>query len=141
MDVSERLRGLAAVTIAQHSRNAYPIRQTRTPKLYANTYEYKPGTALRSTEVTGVKHARNNLVLTVQRKILLNLAPDRPPVELIHSQHILQHKRARLQLSKKTDELAIETIARVVDESIVIANLAVSLAGRATREQVEVVRR
>lgn len=41
------------------------------------------------------------------------------------------------EVGKEADELAVETVAGIVDQTIVVPNLAVRLAGRAASQQVD----
>jgi hypothetical protein len=58
-------------------------------------------------------------------------------LELTHPQDVLENERTRAEFSQQADELSVEAIARIVDEAIMIAHLAVRLAGGATRKQIE----
>lgn len=69
---------------------------------------------------------------------MLDLTPDSTALELAHSQDVFEYKGPRADLLEEANELPVQAVTRIVNQAIVIADLAVRLARRTTSKQIKV---
>ncbi len=102
-----------------------------------DAYKNETRAALRDPKVRGVENSRDDGVVAPKREIPLDLAPNRPPLELIHARHVLKQKGTRAQVIEDLYKLPVQTVPWIVDQSVVISHLTKRLARGAACKQIE----
>jgi hypothetical protein len=101
------------------------------PKVSPNTNKEHSQASLRHPIVGSIYNPGLDSVFAIQSKVLEDLAPNRPTSNVLQPRHILHYENLGTNLAHHPDELSIQPIATIIDDSLMITHLRKRLTRRA----------
>jgi hypothetical protein len=93
---------------------------------------------LRDSEPRCIEHLGVYAIFPVERQVLKDLSMNDTPCQIFETWDVLHHKRTRPKSGDNFDVVAIQSISRIIDHSMMVAHLRECLARRATDYSVKV---
>src|SRR5262249_53937845 len=99
-------------------------------EIAAHADEEDAKAVLRDAKGGGVHDAAGDAVLALKREVFKDLLAHKAAAEILKARHILHHEGPRHQHADHGDVMAIEAVARIIDEPRMVAYLGEALTGR-----------